>query len=198
MMYNNGQGVGRDPKEAFEWFVKAAKGGDPLGAFKVGCYLSGQMWATTAEDKQEGLAQKRVAAEAGYALAQLDVGSAYYEQGDEGEAAKWWMMAAEQGEPMGLYNLSVVYAKSDADSPDRQKAYAYFKLAKLATEGQINPRANETLETLCVGMSADARTHAEDLVSRWKPHPTPLTLRAMKGIDDARRLATNVRPRSSS
>src|SRR5258705_184692 len=38
MMYNNGMGVSQDPNKAFEWFSKAATGGDPLAAYKVGCY----------------------------------------------------------------------------------------------------------------------------------------------------------------
>lgn len=37
MAFNNGLGVKKNPHTAFEWFKKAARGGDPLAAYKVGC-----------------------------------------------------------------------------------------------------------------------------------------------------------------
>ena len=42
MMYNNGIGTQRDPRQAFEWFQKSAASNDPLGAYKLGCYYDGQ------------------------------------------------------------------------------------------------------------------------------------------------------------
>ena len=38
MMHNNGIGTPQDPRQAFEWFQKAAASSDPLGAYKLGCY----------------------------------------------------------------------------------------------------------------------------------------------------------------
>ena len=43
MMHNNGMGKNQqDPKQAFEWFQKSTASGDPLGAYKLGCYYGGQ------------------------------------------------------------------------------------------------------------------------------------------------------------
>jgi TPR repeat protein len=42
MMYNNGIGTQKDPKQAFEWFQRSAASNDPLGAYKLGCYYAGQ------------------------------------------------------------------------------------------------------------------------------------------------------------
>ena len=42
MMHNNGIGTQKDPKQAFEWFQKSTAAGDPLGAYKLGCYYDGQ------------------------------------------------------------------------------------------------------------------------------------------------------------
>ena len=43
MMHNNGVGgASKDPKLAFDWFLKSAAGKDPLGAYKLGCYYAGQ------------------------------------------------------------------------------------------------------------------------------------------------------------
>src|ERR1700709_2201179 len=42
MMHNNGIGTQQDPRQAFEWFQKSTASGDPLGAYKLGCYYDGQ------------------------------------------------------------------------------------------------------------------------------------------------------------
>jgi hypothetical protein len=188
MMYNNGTGVAKDPKQAFEWFSRASASGDPLGAFKVGCYLGGQGIGVVAQDPAKALEQKLVAATAGYALAQVDVGTAYYEQGNVEEAVKWWTLASDQGEAAGLYNLSVLYMKSEPSSPYRALAYAYFKLAKLVSERQINPRAQASLDQVAIEMQPSQKARADQIVAEWKPRPTAVTLRGLRGIEEAVRV----------
>jgi TPR repeat protein len=39
MLYNNGIGSTKDINSAFKWFNVSANSGDPLGHYKVGCYL---------------------------------------------------------------------------------------------------------------------------------------------------------------
>ncbi len=110
MMYNNGIGVNKNPQKAFEWFSQAAASGDPLGAYKLGCYFGGQCQGVVAIDPSKELEYKLIAAKAGYALAQHDVGIIYYKQGNFDEALKWWKKAAEQGYPMALYTvLSLIF-----------------------------------------------------------------------------------------
>ena len=63
MFFNNGMGgMTRDPRVAFEWFGKAAAGGDALGAYKVGCHYAGQFPGTVEVDQEKALTHKLVAA----------------------------------------------------------------------------------------------------------------------------------------
>src|ERR1700709_294353 len=55
MMYNNGIGTQRDLRHAFEWFEKSAASGDPLGAYKLGCYYDGQGAGIVTTDSNEAL-----------------------------------------------------------------------------------------------------------------------------------------------
>src|SRR6188472_2325009 len=110
MMYNNGIGTQKDPRQAFEWFQKSTASNDPLGAYKLGCYYDGQGAGVVALDANEALKYKLVAAKAGYALAQNDVANIYEKQGNLDEALKWWKMAGDQGYPRALFSLSMAYS----------------------------------------------------------------------------------------
>lgn len=189
MMFNNGIGVEKNPKKAFEWFQRSADGGDPFGAYKLGCYFSGQFKGVVPVNKEKALEFKLIAARAGYSLAQHDVGILFYGQQNYDEALKWWEAAAAQGYPSALYNLSVIYKEGKAVQKDHGRAYAYFKLAKLAAEGKINSNAQATLDELARELNADDLKKAEQFVSQWKSMPTPVTQKASQGLDAARQLA---------
>ena len=174
MMYNNGIGTQRDPRQAFEWFQKSAASNDPLGAYKLGCYYDGQGADIVTADLNEALKYKLISAKAGYALAQHDVAILYDRQGNSEEALKWWKMAGDQGFPNALYSLSISYSAGKGAPKDLSLSYAYFKLSKLAPKKNVNEMA--------AMLSKPELQRAEKLVSEWKPQPTALTLKAMSGI----------------
>ena len=188
MMYNNGYGTETSLAAAYLWFQRAAAGGDPLAEYKLGCYYAGQAPGVVLEDERQAFAHKLVAAKAGYSLAQYDVGILNYKQGNTNEAIRWWRMAAEQGVPMALYNLSTIYKAGEA-SANPVLAYAYFKLAKLTSEGHLNPRAQAALTQLAATMSAADVARAERIVAEWKPRPTALTTKALSGLMAAKKFA---------
>jgi TPR repeat protein len=177
MMYNNGIGTQQDLRQAFEWFQKSAASNDPLGAYKLGCYYDGQGAGIVTSDSDEALKYKLVAAKAGYALAQHDVANHYARQEKFEEAVKWWKMAGDQGYPNALYSLSGSYFQGKGAPKDLSLAYAYFKLSKLAPGKKVNDMA--------AILSPPELKNAEKLVSEWKPQPTALTLKAMRGITAA-------------
>jgi len=185
MMYNNGIGTQRDLKQAFDWFQKAAASNDPLGAYKLGCYYDGQGADVVATDSDEALKYKLVAAKAGYVLAQHDVALLYARQGNSEEAFKWWKMAADQGYPKALYNLSGSYFQGKGTPKDLSLAYAYYKLSTLVPKDQVNGMATI--------LSKPERERAEKLVAEWKPQPTPLTLKAKRGVQAADELLKSSR-----
>lgn len=185
MMYNNGIGTQRDTRQAFEWFQKAAASNDPLGAYKLGCYYDGQGEGVVASDSNEALKYKLVAAKAGYALAQHDVAQLYGRQDNADEAVKWWKMAGDQGYPRALYNLSGSYFQGKGAPKDLSLAYAYFKLSKVPPKNKVNEMA--------AILSKPELEKAEKLVSEWKPQPTALTLKAMRGVQAADDLLKSAR-----
>jgi|SRR5882672_231430 len=189
MMYNNGMGVSQDPNKAFEWFSKAATGGDPLAAYKVGCYYDGQFPGVVAVDLNKAVEYKLIAAKAGYSIAQSDVGIAYYKQGNVTEALGWWRMAAGQGYDTALYYLSIVYRDGKVVPKDSARAFAYFKLSQSLSGNQIGQEVQAVLDKFASTMSSEELAKAEEIVSSWKSQPTSLTQRAKEGVERARKLA---------
>ena len=64
MIYHLGlEGEARDYRRALGHFRRAAEGGDPLGAYKLGCYYAGQGDGVIPADAEQALRYKLVAAE---------------------------------------------------------------------------------------------------------------------------------------
>jgi uncharacterized protein len=189
MLYNNGIGVKQDPKRAFELFKAAAHGGDPLGAYKVGCYYAGQFEGVVPVDESQALRFKLAAAEAGYDLAQLDVAIIYTRRGDHARALPWFESAAKQGEAQALYNLSVFYKDGLGTSPSPVKTHAFFRLAHLASRGSVSEGAQKQLDEIAGQMSAGEKTEAEQIATTWVTGPTALTRQARAGLERAEAVA---------
>jgi len=174
MMYNNGIGTQQDRRQAFEWFQKSAASNDPLGAYKLGCYYDGQGAGVVESNVDQALKYKLVAAEAGYSLAQHDVGNLYDRRGNSEEALKWWKKAGDQGYPGALFGLSRLHFIGKGTPRDPSLAYAYFKLSNMAPAKHVNEMA--------ATLSEQELRSAEKLMSEWKPRTTALTLKAKGGI----------------
>lgn len=187
MMLNNGVGVAKDPSKAYEWFQKASAAGNPLADYKIGCYLGGQYGEVVPINHDQSLRYKLVAANAGYSLAQIDVGNEFAKRENLKDAVHWWTLAAKQGDPQALYNLSVCCKDGIGVPRDLSFAYAYFKLAKLASEGRVSENAQAQLDELKRNMSLSDFEKAESFVIFWKAEATPLTKKASAGIDDAQK-----------
>lgn len=189
MFYNNGIGTARDPKLAFQWFEKAAAGGDPLGSYKVGCYYAGQFRGTVQVDEEKALAFKLVAAKAGYSRAQHDVALIYVSRGDWQQAVPWLQSAAAQSDVEALVLLADAYAQGKGVGVDNARSYEMLvTAARLVSKEQLEAvRSELELRRQAIGEAAAAE--AERNAASWAPHPTPLTARASQGIEEARRIA---------
>ncbi len=193
MFFNNGIGTPADPAAAFEWFEKAAAGGDPLGSYKLGCYYAGQFPGVVELDPDKALKYKLVAAEQGYDLAQLDVGRHLHDDKAYPEAIRWWTDAAKQGEPSSLYHLSALYAQGTIVPADLVASFRYLSalrnLAEYRTDQQLAD-AYASLTAMMTPADLTAANEAEPLAIA----PTPLTLKAREGISRAKLyLADNLR-----
>jgi uncharacterized protein len=165
MMYNNGIGTAKDPKQAFGWFEKSAAGNDPLGAFK--------------------LKYKLVAAKAGYSLAQHDVAVHYARQGNFAEAVKWLQLASDQGYDSSLWGLSSSYHDGKGVPQDLPRAYAYFSLALIMSGVETTDKSKALLNEMSARMSDADMQKAQKLIVDWKAQPTALTMKAKNGITEA-------------
>jgi hypothetical protein len=160
-------GVSPHEVKAFNELKASAESGSLVAQFKVGlAYFNGD---GVAEDVLEGAKWYRRAAEKGNADAQWNLALAYYgesglEESDkrlrnsldigiyEGarQAAKWWLMAAEQGHAQSQYRLAFLYYIELRNSPDYKdhplfsadERPKYFSLAskfalKAAAQGHV-------------------------------------------------------------
>lgn len=193
MIYNNGIGVEQDPERAFQYFSRAAAAGDPLGAYKVGCYRAGQFGDVVALDEAEALRFKLIAARAGYALAQNDVALIYLRQKDYRAALPWLEAASRQGNAHALYNLSAIYKDGLGTEPSLAKTWALFHLSQLAGKGAVNETAQASLDDIWRTMDAAQRKEAMQLVRDWISGSTPLTRLALTGLERAEMLASSVK-----
>ena len=99
LMYDNGQGVPQDYKEAMKWYRLAADQGYANAQFNLGVmYYIGQ---GVLQDYKEAVKWKQLAAEQGYAYAQGSLGFMYeYGEGvlqDNVMAHMWYNIASANG-----------------------------------------------------------------------------------------------------
>jgi hypothetical protein len=130
-IYNNGEGVPQDYKEAVRWFRKAAEQGYAEAQDMLG--LMYYMGHGVPRDYKEAARWYRKAAEQGYALAQLMLGSWYYRgQGvpqDYKEAAMWYRKAAEQGATPAQCKLGYMYNNGEGVPRDNKEAVRWYRKA---------------------------------------------------------------------
>lgn len=179
MAYQTGSGVPQDHAKALEAFRRAAALGDPLAAYKLGCYYDGQDEALVRRDPQLALKYKLVAANAGYALAQQDVAALYAEGGAPQTAVPWLEKAAAQGWPDSLAGMASVYNGAPGISPDAAKTAAYFRL--YLDRGKADARQLEWLKSFDAELTQADRARADTIVRTYHAQPTALTLKGLSG-----------------
>ena len=130
-MYDNGQGVPQDHKEAAKWFRLAAEQGEAQAQKNLGImYDNGR---GVPQDYKEAVKWYRLAAEQGEAQAQKNLGIMYYNgrgvSQDYKEAFKWYTKAAKQGNANAFSNLGALYANGQGTKVNFKEAIKWFKLA---------------------------------------------------------------------
>lgn len=186
MAYWTGTGVEKDQRNAVDYFRRAAAVGDPLGAYKLGCLYDGQD-NMMKRDAKEALRHKKMAADAGYALAQQDVAALYAQKGDFGTAIGWLEKAARQGTSDALLAFSSVHNGAPGIEPDPVKTAAFFRLHLDRIEASSEQRV--WLKTFEERLTAGQRAEAARIVATYRPQPTALTIKALRGVESAREFA---------
>lgn len=180
-------------------FRRAAEGGDPLGAYKLGCYYAGQGDGIIPADADEALRYKLIAAEAGYVLAQVEVAQIYASRGDHARAVLWYEAAGRQGDWQALF-MAVIPVGPQSAHADRPRAWLYVAaigqmLAQMAPADMPREESEEMQRSMAdmrrmteEGMSESDRAEGERLLAAWQFTRSPLSLSADQGLNAARRL----------
>ena len=129
--YDNGQGVEKDYKKSFEYYIKSAKYGYSAAEYEVGrCYANG--WGCDI-DKQKAFEYYKRSEEHGNIKAINEIGRCYsagwgIEQNDE-IAFSYFLKGAEQGDTTAMSNVGWSYEYGNGVKCDYQKAIEWYKKA---------------------------------------------------------------------
>lgn len=189
MAHHLGMGIPQDKAKALAEFRRAAELGDPLGAYKLGCYYDGQGEGLVQNDAALALKHKLVAAQAGYALAQTDVASLYARAGDMMQARSWLERAAKQGWSDAFMGMASVNNGENGLPRDPVLVAAYFRLF-LDREGGGADQA-KWLADYEAKMTPEERGKAAEIVRGYRPAPTALTLKGLSGARAAEALVAS-------
>ncbi len=193
------EGTPRDPRRAFDYFRRGTEAGDPLAAYKLGCFYAGQGQGVVADDEALALRYKLIAAESGYDLAQVEVARIYHLRGETGPALRWLEAAARQGDVQAAAG-AMTYRSEHGPRPDAALALLYYELVRRdlaemfvgvpADMRPTNPEeAIEPLRLLAEGeASAADRARAARLIAGWREERSPLSQKADLGLNAGRRL----------
>ncbi len=131
VMYDSGEGVIEDDREAVKWYRLAAEQGYAPAQARLGfMYANGE---GVIEDDKEAFKWYRLAAQQGLAPAQYNL-AVMYANGegvieDSKEAVKWFRLAAEQGHAEAQHNLAVKYDNGEGVIEDDKEAFKWYRLA---------------------------------------------------------------------
>jgi uncharacterized protein len=131
VLYENGEDVPQDFKQAVIWYRKAAEQGDSDAQYSLGfayCYGQG-----IPRDFSQASEWFRKAAEQGHAKAQHLLGVLYRDGDgvpqDYVQAATWTRKAAEQNNAEAQYFLGILYRHGEGVPQDYAEAYFWFDIA---------------------------------------------------------------------
>lgn len=141
-IYDIGEGIPKNEKEAVKWYRKAAEQGQADAQNNLAiCYETGK---GVLKDEKEAVKWYRKAAEQGDPTSQTNLGLVYhYGKGalkDEKEAVKWYRKAAEQNFANAQFNLGWMYEKGKGTLKQPQEALKWYH--KAAEQGHADAQNN--------------------------------------------------------
>ena len=122
-----GHGVGKNPREAVEWYRKAAEQGHAKARARLGmCYVKGR---GVKKNPAEALRLFKLAAEQGQPKAQLELGLAYRDgkgvPQDIVQAQAWLMLSANAGSRVATFMYKQLRAQMTEEQLDEARGIAH-------------------------------------------------------------------------
>ena len=153
--------VAPQPSVAMDWYKKAAKQGDNLGAWLLGrSYLTG---AGTARDLDQAATYLRKAATQGDAFGQYLLGTVLLEKSQYADAAGWFRKAAMQGLPQAQQQLGMLLKQGQGVAPDKSEAYVWLLLSARAGNSAAGPDLGALEGDLGTNQTELAKSKAREL-----------------------------------
>jgi len=90
---------------------------------------------------------------------------------DYAEAERWYLRAAEQGDPFAQASLAILFRFGKGVAQDYAQAYKWFYLAASRTTGSDRDSIVELRDSTAARMTADQIAEASRLAREWKPKP---------------------------
>ncbi|MDP2144689.1 MAG: tetratricopeptide repeat protein [Gallionella sp.] len=168
VMYERGQHLPRNAKEAIQWYLLAAEQGYAPAQFRLGrLFAKGK---AVPQDYARASSLYLAAAEQGHAPAQISLG-VMYEKGvgvlqNHQLATHWYQMAAAQGDPTAQRNLAEAYNAGRGVPQDPVRAYMWMNIAAANAKTSIaRTQYVERLASMAGKMSTEQLTQARSLVA---------------------------------
>jgi TPR repeat protein len=128
LIFDLGEGVPQDYREAFRWYVLAAEAGQPGAMNSLGLMYA--LGDGVSQDHSEAMKWWTKAADGGSIAALNNIATTYYTglgvQQSYPEAAKWFQLAADKGDANAMNALGVMYAQGLGVALDRRNAIKLF------------------------------------------------------------------------
>ena len=160
-MYEVGEGVSQDYKEALKWHLLAAKQhNNSWSQFVLGTFYSNGQGVQ--RNEQESINWYKKASKQGMDLASYNIGVFYFNKNNLVEAEKWYKIALEQGYEKAKEKLEKIKKIRKAEKEERQRA-AKEKKEKAAKQAKFNKIMKEAEKYRDVVSKSEGCKKAEDL-----------------------------------
>ncbi|MCP5381780.1 MAG: sel1 repeat family protein [Kordiimonadaceae bacterium] len=181
--YNYGVGTEINKEEAFKWFQKSAEAKNPLGAYELGYFYTGQEGEIADAEPQKAFQNMKFAADRGYAAAQYNLAIMYYNFGNPERGTYYLELAAKQGNLQALQTMALINFRGDMVEQNFVNARTYLKLFLKDN----NPELNETFQPIITQieeiLTEDQIKTSDERIVAWKNEPSDLTTLAEGGLN---------------
>jgi len=168
VMYEHGQHLPKNAKEAIQWYLLAADQGYAPAQFNLGnIFTKGE---AVPQNFDRAASFYRAAAEQGYAPAQVNLGIMYAKGSgilqDHQLATHWYRLAASQGNPTAQRNLAEAYDAGLGIQQDPVLAYMWMNLAAAnAKNSDSQTQYIERLASISLKLSDEQLVQVRSLIA---------------------------------
>ena len=134
-LFETGRATPVNPREAFDWYKKAAQQDDPLAQWLAGRMIYGRSIPRRDLNEASGFFQS--AADHGDAFGEYLLGQVKLERQDYSSAGAWFRKAAEQGLPQAQEQLAKLLRDGQGVAVDKFEAYVWMLVSKNAGNRRV-------------------------------------------------------------